>query len=72
MQAAVKPCVDKIENCQTNFSACLVATDICNLALLEPYTVTGMNPYDMRVKCAIPPLCYDFSNVGKYVNEDLR
>ena len=21
----------------------------------------------MRVKCAVPPLCYDFSNVGKYL-----
>ena len=26
-----------------------------------------MNPYDMRVKCAVPPLCYDFSNVAKYL-----
>ena len=26
--------------------------------------MSGMNPYDMRVKCAVPPLCYDFSSVG--------
>mmetsp|Transcript_2139 Transcript_2139/g.5280 ORF Transcript_2139/g.5280 Transcript_2139/m.5280 type:complete len:170 (-) Transcript_2139:384-893(-) len=26
-----------------------------------------MNPYDMRVKCAKPPLCYDFSNVASYL-----
>jgi len=26
-----------------------------------------MNPYDMRVKCAKPPLCYDFSNVATYL-----
>merc|ERR1711939_223434 len=25
------------------------------------------NPYDMRIKCAVPPLCYDFSNVGVYL-----
>ena len=29
--------------------------------------MAGLNPYDMRVKCAVPPLCYDFSNVAKYL-----
>ena len=29
-----------------------------------------MNPYDMRAKCAVPPLCYDFSNVKKYLQRD--
>eukprot|EP00729_Bicosta_minor_P010477 gene10477-21803_t len=67
MEAAVGPCVKMIKNCQTNVTACLVATEICNLGLLIPYTATGMNPYDMRVKCAVPPLCYDFSNVAKYL-----
>ena len=28
----------------------------------------GMNPYDMRIKCAKPPLCYDFSNVGRFLS----
>jgi len=68
MEAAVKPCVAGIEACDSgNSSACLVATDVCNLGLLTPYQLTGMNPYDMRVKCAVPPLCYDFSNVGTYL-----
>jgi cathepsin A (carboxypeptidase C) len=67
MQQAVPPCQAAIKECQTNVTACVVAIDICNLALLEPYTLTGLNPYDMRVKCAVPPLCYDFSNVGKYL-----
>ena len=32
-----------------------------------------MNPYDMRIKCAKPPLCYDFSNVGTYLDRaDVR
>jgi cathepsin A (carboxypeptidase C) len=29
-----------------------------------------MNPYDMREKCVVPPLCYDFSNVQKYLQRD--
>ncbi len=67
MKIAVGPCVAAIENCQTNTTACLEATELCNLGLLIPYQATGLNPYDMRVKCAVPPLCYDFSNVGKYL-----
>ena len=27
-----------------------------NVAEMLPYQATGMNPYDMRVKCAVPPL----------------
>jgi cathepsin A (carboxypeptidase C) len=67
MEAAVAPCVDAIKGCQTNASECIIATDLCNLGLMEPYQLTGLNPYDMREKCQVPPLCYDFSNVGKYL-----
>jgi carboxypeptidase C (cathepsin A) len=67
MEAATPPCVLAIDACQTNVSACLIATELCNAGLLIPYTLTGMNPYDMREKCAVPPLCYDFSNVATYL-----
>ena len=50
-----------------NVTACLLATDLCNIGLMLPYQASGMNPYDMRIKCAVPPLCYDFSNVGVYL-----
>lgn len=69
MKAATPACVAGIEACQNSTAACIAATDVCNLGLLEPYTLTGMNPYDMRVKCAVPPLCYDFSNVGEYLKK---
>ena len=32
-----------------------------------PSQATGLNPYDMREKCKVPPLCYDFSNVATYL-----
>lgn len=68
MEKATPGCVKAIQKCQTGGSiACLAATESCNLGLLIPYTFTGMNPYDMRIKCAKPPLCYDFSNVGTYL-----
>lgn len=68
MKAATGPCIKAIEACQNNTVACLAAIEGCNTGLLIPYTLTGMNPYDMRVKCAVPPLCYDFSNVGTYLS----
>lgn len=67
MEAAVPACIKQIQACQSNVSACLIATDLCNIGEMIPYTASGMNPYDMRIKCAVPPLCYDFSNVGKFL-----
>jgi cathepsin A (carboxypeptidase C) len=67
MVAATIPCTLAIKNCQTNATACLTATEVCNLGLLEPYQLTGRNVYDMRIPCEVPPLCYDFSNVGIYL-----
>lgn len=63
MEVATPACIAAIKACQTVAASCIVATDVCNLGLLIPYQATGMNPYDMREKCAVPPLCYDFSNV---------
>jgi len=69
MVAATAPCVAAIKACQANKATCVVATDTCNAGLLMPYELTNLNPYDMRIKCAKPPLCYDFSNVGTYLQK---
>merc|ERR1719498_1049173 len=29
---------------------------------------TNMNPYDIRIPCEVPPLCYDFSGVATFLN----
>merc|ERR1712166_585783 len=77
MEAATPVCLAAIKACDgfgSNTTAmgipggCLAAIETCNLGLLIPYTLTGMNPYDMRIKCAKPPLCYDFSNVGTFLD----
>jgi cathepsin A (carboxypeptidase C) len=68
MEAATPVCITAIEACQKASATCIAAIESCNAGLLIPYTLTGMNPYDMREKCAKPPLCYDFSNVGKYLD----
>jgi cathepsin A (carboxypeptidase C) len=38
------------------------------MALTSPYQATGLNPYDIRKKCEVPPLCYDFSFVKDWLN----
>lgn len=30
-------------------------------------TVSGLNPYDIRSPCKVPPLCYDMSAVDKFM-----
>jgi len=36
--------------------------------MIGPYQQTGMNVYDQRKKCEVPPLCYDFSPVTTWLN----
>ena len=72
MRAAVPPCQLLIEECNAgnivSIEGCVGAYITCNYGEQIPYQLTGYNPYDMRIKCAVPPLCYDFSNINTYLN----
>lgn len=69
MRAATIPCVKQINSCNNNNSAaCTTAYATCNYGELIPYQLTGYNPYDMRIKCEVPPLCYDMSSADKFFN----
>lgn len=75
MKAAVPKCVALIEECNKGDSilnrfACQSAFVVCNLGETSPYQMTGLNPYDIRLKCGDNPLCYDFSMVEKWLNLD--
>jgi carboxypeptidase C (cathepsin A) len=73
MKAAVVPCVTMIDLCNQggpNASMfCTAAYVTCNYGELIPYQATGMNPYDMRIKCEHGNLCYDFDHVTKFLND---
>jgi len=70
MQAATIPCVNQIKACNNgDVNSCTTAYAVCNYGELIPYQLSGYNPYDMRIKCAVPPLCYDFSKVETYLND---
>ena len=73
MKAAVPRCTSLIRKCNAgdgmiNQFACQSAFLVCNLALTSPYQMTGLNPYDIRKQCEVPPLCYDFSAVSDFLN----
>lgn len=70
MQAAVPACINLIQECNKNGdqNTCQEAQGQCNNAEIGPYQETGLNPYDIREPCKVPPLCYDFSNIDTYLN----
>jgi len=73
LHAAVPACEAAITGCNSKIpgvddAACLAAMELCNLAFQIPYKVTGLNPYDMRIKCEKQPLCYDMDNDVNYLN----
>mgnify|MGYP002803561713 FL=1 len=71
MKAATVPCVKQIASCNAgDANACTTAYALCNYGELIPYQLTGHNPYDMRIKCEKPPLCYDFSKVESFLNDE--
>jgi len=74
LHAAVPACEASLAGCNSkvpgvNTAACLAAYEVCNLAFQIPYQATGLNPYDMRIKCEKKPLCYDMSNDVKFLND---
>mmetsp|Transcript_26045 Transcript_26045/g.73861 ORF Transcript_26045/g.73861 Transcript_26045/m.73861 type:complete len:470 (-) Transcript_26045:519-1928(-) len=73
MLAATPKCIKDVSHCNTPgypLLKCLIALQYCNMHLLMPYQSTGYNVYDMRHKCGSSPLCYDFSDVDKYLNSE--
>lgn len=72
MKASVPTCQGMIEGCNTSnplgVEACAAATEFCETTQLLPIQFTGINPYDSRKNCTVPPLCYNFSDVTAYLN----
>lgn len=68
-KVAVPACIALIRKCNEGKieAACIAAFTTCNMSLLSPVLAGGWNQYDLRVKCAKPPLCYDFSGVNKFL-----
>lgn len=73
MKSAIKPCLSLITECEHVKSMCILAMETCNIVAMLPVQLKGLNVYDVRKKCDKPPLCYDFSDVGTFINQpDVR
>ena len=71
MVDATPTCIDKIKKCNEKGGIyCTTSYTYCNTKLTTPYYQTGLNPYDIRKECGDNPLCYDFSNVEKWLTTD--
>lgn len=46
---------------------CAVARNFCSRAILSHFPTPALNPYDIRVNCAFPPLCYDFTPIDEFL-----
>lgn len=73
MRSIIPKCVALIQQCNAGDSiihtfACQSAFLLCNTGLTSPYQMTGLNPYDIRKQCQVPPLCYDFSHIQHFLN----
>ena len=69
MQAELKVCLPAIAACNNDTAVCALAQSICNNGQIGPYEATGLNPYDFRIPCEVPGLCYDESAVTAFFND---
>jgi len=69
-------CETLINACKLFKPACLMAVEECQLSVVMPlmnaiaqhqFNGTQMNPYDIRIPCDVPPLCYDFSHDDSFL-----
>ena len=70
MTNAIPDCQSQIEKCNNDGSTdeCDTAYEYCTLHELEPVTATGVNPYNLDEPCEVAGLCYNFTNVGIWLN----
>jgi len=74
LKAATVACEATLKACNSGVpvaakAGCGAAMEVCGLGFQGPYMATGLNPYDVRIKCDKPPLCYDMSNDVSYLND---
>ncbi|KNC83750.1 hypothetical protein SARC_04026 [Sphaeroforma arctica JP610] len=54
----------------SNPADCEKTLGVCAGGSMGPIHEANYNQYDVREKCTIKPLCYDFSAVNEYLNND--
>jgi len=68
MKRRIPRCIQYIHDCNNGGdNECETALQFCNAAFVSPIQATGINLYDIREPCRVAPLCYDFSNLDKFL-----
>jgi len=72
MTNAIPTCQSDILHCNDvdTTTNCDDAYTYCTTHELDPVTSTGINPYDLRVECGSSSLCYNFTNVDTWLNNE--
>jgi len=68
MKAQFPQCEKMITQCNTNNTGCSEAQAFCNNNIMGPYFESGLNPYDIRIPCQVPGLCYNFTQATNFMN----
>jgi len=70
MTSRIPKCQSEIEACNEKGDSndCDNAYSTCMNDEVEPVTATGVNPYNLDIKCQVPGLCYDFSAETTWLN----
>ena len=70
MTNAIPQCQKEIEACNEkgDSSDCDNAYSYCLSQEVSPVENTGVNPYNLDIKCQVPGLCYDFSAETTWLN----
>jgi cathepsin A (carboxypeptidase C) len=71
MVAKVPDCVSLATACNAGGSdqQCKAAQIACGQWETSPYYATGLNPYDIRIPCEVPGLCYNFTMVDEWLTD---
>jgi len=70
MTSNIPKCQQEINLCNTkgDNNDCDQAYSTCMNDEISPVTNTGVNPYNLDIKCQVPGLCYDFSADTTWLN----
>merc|ERR1719148_384384 len=71
MESQVSKCQSEIAQCNSasgDATDCDNAYSLCMESQTSPVTATGVNPYNLDIKCEVPGLCYDFSAETEWLN----
>ncbi|KAL2328561.1 hypothetical protein Fmac_021988 [Flemingia macrophylla] len=67
----IPDCEQAVQTCESERGdSCEIALYVCQNIIRAILNITNdINYYDIRRKCEVPPLCYDFQNVDKLLNQ---